>query len=94
MSKAHEDEEEEIQDEDDDDEDEEDEEDGDASEKGPKRKSGKRPQPKRPSVGRPNSRGKRGKCFIFTCLSPGHPHVEVEYERETEPLTAEQLSQW
>lgn len=67
----------------DDDEDEEDEEDGDASEKGPKRKSGKRPQPKRPSVGRPNSRGKRG-----------HPHVEVEYERETEPLTAEQLSQW
>ena len=76
----------------DDDEDEED--DGDASEKGPKRKSGKRPQPKRPSADRPNSRGKRGKCFLFSCLPPGRPHVEVEYERETEPLTAEQLSQW
>ena len=32
--------------------------------------------------------------FKFLALSLCHPHVEVEYERETEPLTAEQLSQW
>ncbi|WFD16367.1 Protein MAK16 [Malassezia arunalokei] len=44
------------------------------------KKSSKRPAPKRP---RSDARGKRGR-----------PRVEIEYERETEPLTAEQLSQW
>ena len=44
------------------------------------KKSSKRPAPKRP---RSDARGKRGR-----------PRVEIEYEQETEPLTAEQLSQW
>jgi len=44
------------------------------------KKSSKRPAPKRP---RSDARCKRGR-----------PRVEIEYEQETEPLTAEQLSQW
>ena len=44
------------------------------------KKSSKRPAPKRP---RSDARSKRGR-----------PRVEIEYEQETEPLTAEQLSQW
>jgi len=38
---------------------------------------------KRAAPRRPDPRGKKGR-----------PRVEIEYEQETEPLTAEQLAQW
>lgn len=56
-----------------------DDDDDDESDK-PSRKGSKRPAPKRL---RPEKRTKRDR-----------PNLEIEYERETEPLTAEQLSNW
>ncbi|KAL4399044.1 Protein Mak16 [Malassezia pachydermatis] len=52
--------------------------DSDESDEAPPKKRGKRPAPKRG-----DARGKRGR-----------PRVEIEYEQETEPLTAEQIANW
>lgn len=60
---------------------------GDDSESPPKAKRGT----KRAAPRRPDPRGKKG---TWPRLTAGRPRVEIEYEQETEPLTAEQLAQW
>ncbi|CCV00439.1 unnamed protein product [Malassezia sympodialis ATCC 42132] len=68
----------------DDDESDDDESDGD--EQPPSKRGTKRAAPRRP-----DPRGKKG---THSALTAGRPRVEMEYEQETEPLTAEQLAQW
>ena len=83
-----------TQDEEDDEEDddeEDDDEDGDEDGKGRKPDSRKRKTPRAPKPAkRPPHGGKRGTSIA----DAARPKLEVEYERETEPLTAEQVANW
>lgn len=78
-----------VDEEDDDEED--DDEDGDEDGKGRKPDSRKRKTPRAPKPAkRPPHGGKRGTSIA----DAARPKLEVEYERETEPLTAEQVANW
>lgn len=70
----------------DEDDDESDDDESDGDEQPPSKRGTKRAAPRRP-----DPRGKKG---THSALTAGRPRVEMEYEQETEPLTAEQLAQW
>lgn len=46
------------------------------------------------SAHRPSAATHAASAVRLHLLTPGRPRVEIEYEQETEPLTADQVAQW